>query len=242
MGQGLYTCDELDNVMGGKGIERIYSEDFHGRLPSRSETWEQLNNIQDITTRMYCIIAYVYGARVSEIVKYKVRRELTKQEKGKRWKIPNPEYARMIRRGNRPELEGIKPENFERVIKNGKDCLMLHCRNEKHKSVHYKNLPASFAKEGVILNPLWDWLQLQEKGKELFPVCRRYIDRWIKKHAPFFRSSHFLRGLRCTHLVNESDYKFNESYLQKFAGWSNTLPSKFYVMLSPEDLIDKTMG
>lgn len=224
--------------MGGKSIEKRVMEEFHGYLPSRSEIHERINAIEDTNTRLYCTIAYAYGNRVEELVRYEILRQLSRQKAGNKWKIPNPKYSESIQKGEKPYLPSITPSNFQKTIaKNGQEYLVLTCRNLKNKTVHYKRLPVNTKKEGRILKFLLKWLENQPADKEIFPVNRRTIDRWIKQYAPFFRSSHFLRHLRCTHLINEYDFK--ESELKLFAGWTNTNPAQFYVHLNPNDLMER---
>lgn len=227
--------------MGGKSIDKVIMEDFHGYLPSKEDTWKQLLLIPDDKTKLYCIIGYVYGRRVEELCRYEVLPYLKRQkrdekdpEEVKKWKISNPFYEELKKKGGKTYLPSISVSSFKQgTSKKGSDVLYLTSRNLKNKKLKYKQSPAIVQKDEKILDYLITWIKKQPKedvDKELFPVNRRTIDRWIKHYAPFFRSSHFLRHLRCTHMAHLST-------LRAFAGWTDDRPKAVYVHWNTEDVV-----
>jgi len=66
---------------------------------------------------------------------------------------------------------------------------------------------------------------------QLDPKQKKWIEEDFRIHP------HYLRHCRLSHLA--SIFDFNEIQLMKFAGWSSTKPTIFYVKLSYQDILKK---
>jgi len=138
------------------------------------------------------------------------------------------------RKNNFPSI--IKAD-FSFSYKDDRKYISINIRNEKHKKKKRKEIPFPLDKEENIT--LWsfikEYLDTLKLNDELFPFSYQYAYRQLKPHIG--GNPHWLRHIRLTHLITV--YNFNENLLQRYAGWTDTRPSKAYAELNTSDILDK---
>ena len=131
----------------------------------------------------------------------------------------------------------IKKEDFSYSYKDDRKYISIDIRNEKHKSRKRKEIPLPMDKEENIR--LWklikEYLDTLKLNEELFTFSYQYAYKRLKPYID--GNPHWLRHIRLTHLITV--YNFNENLLQRYAGWTDTRPSKNYAELNIGDLLDK---
>lgn len=170
-------------------------------------------NIPDLRTRSLFLVTYLTASRIGEIVRYK----------------------RTNSKGQLNAYSGIKKKDITFTERRGRRVILIDIRNEKHRKRFRKEIPVPLDREENIY--LWkmvkQYLDLLNLDDELFPFGYSYAYRLLSKYC----NPHWIRHIRLTHLITM--YDFNENLLQKYAGWSDTRPSKFYAELSWNDILDK---
>ena len=171
------------------------------------------DSIDNYRTRALFVLLYLTAARIGELVRYK-----RKNVKGE-WN----KYA------------SIRKKDFSFVERNGRKIILIKLRNEKHKSRFTKELPVPLDREENVTmwNMVKEYLDQIELEQELFSFNYQY---GYKQIIPYC-NPHWLRHVRLTHLITV--YDFNENLLQRFAGWTDTRPSKHYAELKWKDYLDK---
>ena len=132
------------------------------------------------------------------------------------------------------EVVNLQKDDFQFVEKGGRDFLLIHIKNLKHKKRHYKEIPIPLDKEIDFIRPLVEYLNAI-KGPGLFPFKTARTARNI--FARYGYNPHWFRHIRVTHLVTV--YDLNESLVQRFAGWTDTRPARHYMELKWSDISQK---
>lgn len=145
--------------------------------------------------------------------------------------------------GRASEAVGIKVEQLKKEDRHGKEFLTVYnmrVLKRRGKKEYFRTVPINVEKEIEFVRPILAWLQANT-SEYLFPSIRgNHINRkqaWhiLDKKLGLF--THFMRHLRCTHLVQY--YNFNGYELQQFIGWRKVESSDPYVKLAAEDVIKK---
>jgi len=208
-----------------KAFEDIIAEEYGGIFPGLEHTQNKIMNIMHDKTRIFCILAYLTGGRISEVCLYKTPKLLKKITTLKNGKVkesfvPNPNYT------PKP-IHGIRPKDLRIESDFGKKFLIIHMRNLKNGEVHYKTVTAPIDHEGIIIKELMRYIQNIPEDKTIIPYERTWVFRMFKKYAvKKFYYPHFLRALRTTHLF--VIYDFDSKQVKDFMGWSDERPIKKY--------------
>jgi hypothetical protein len=118
--------------------------------------------------------------------------------------------------------------DFRRVI-------LFRMNNRKHRKQNFKNIPIPYDKEKELLDIIFPWLDDKDLEQCLFPFTKTRGYQIIKKETGW--NPHWIRHLRLTNLAVYND--FNDQLLVKFAGWTDSRPSKEYMELKWKDILQK---
>jgi len=118
------------------------------------------------------------------------------------------------------------------------DCrqiVLFRLCNRKHKDKKFKDIPVPMDKEKDLLDLLFPWLESKELETRLFNFSKTRAYQIIKKETGW--NPHWIRHIRLTNLAVYND--FNDQLLVKFAGWSDSRPSKSYMEVKWKDILQK---
>lgn len=182
-------------------------------VPNINEVILTAESIDNIRTRALFLITYLTASRMGEIVR----------------------YNRTNSKGQNNKYPGIKKKDITFTERNKRRVILIDIRNEKHKKRYRKEIPIPLDREEnvTIWKMVKQYLDTIELDEELFPFGYSYAYRLLCDYC----NPHWIRHIRLTHLITM--YDFNENLLQKYAGWTDTRPSKFYAELSWNDILDK---
>jgi len=203
------------------------------------DLYNKVLEIKDLRDRCFIIILYITAARVSEVTRYKKvfypKKKVRYAKLGKKLSKVKyiPDYSK------KPELlllkSGIKKEDITYEQLNGEEIMVIRLRNLKNKQERIKLVPFKINDElAKKFKQIIDtYLLTVEDGYELFPFEKRNGERIVSQIG---FNPHFLRKLRLTHLVRYNN--FSDQKLKTFAGWSDSRPSKHYIKIKWQDLVD----
>lgn len=118
------------------------------------------------------------------------------------------------------------------------DCrrvILFRLCNRKHKEKKFKDIPIPYEKEKELLDMIFPWLDSKELETCLFPFSKTRGYQIIKKETGW--NPHWIRHIRLTNLAIYND--FNDQLLVKFAGWTDSRPSKEYMEIKWKDILQK---
>ena len=118
------------------------------------------------------------------------------------------------------------------------DCrriILFRLNNRKHKTKNFKDIPIPYEKEKELLDLLFPWIDSKELETCLFPFSKTRGYQIIKKETGW--NPHWIRHIRLTNLAVYND--FNDQLLVKFAGWTDSRPSKEYMEIKWKDILQK---
>lgn len=181
-------------------------------VPNINELILLVRSIPNIRTKALYIITYLTAGRICEVVRYK----------------------RMKKQGL-VQWDSIKKKDIFLTEKSGREIILINLRNEKNPKRYSKEIPIPLDRqENIYLwNDLLDYLNTLELEQELFPFGYQMAYKLLKPYC----NPHWIRHIRLTHLTTM--YDFSELLLQRYAGWTDTRPSKDYVELKWQDFLDK---
>ena len=137
--------------------------------------------------------------------------------------------------GRASEIVG---ELRKKDIKFTNDFMLVKTKTLKNRNVDRRILPIPISKEKHLVDLFMEWYDIINRDDvPLFRIGRKRTWQIIRQICG--ERTHFLRHTRFTHLV--TIYDFNDSQLQKFAGWSDTRPASIYTHLKWEDLGKKML-
>jgi len=179
-------------------------------VPNKEDTIQLIEQIENERTKALVSLSYLTAGRVSEICGELKKKHFT-------------EITKMIKYG----LDMEKERTF----------IEVHMPNRKNKTIKSKKIPIPMDRdyEIKIMSFVMDYIAPIYEERVIFPFSRQRADQLIKLHAKQFYHHHFLRGLRLSHLVVYNGY--DGQRLVKFAGWTDSRPAKWYMMLSTDDLM-----
>lgn len=195
----------------------------------------KLLSIVDRDIRVFVIMLYLFGCRISELCEYKqdnkIKRAVRKED-GEVLKV-NRKTVYDWFETLRIRMDGVKKKDFKivtRTIK-GVDYKFFTCvlRNEKNRKEKTKLVYAPYDKEFSLVNEVLNYIETFGDEEVIFPYSRKVMYNRFKKEAPQFFYPHFLRNLRINVLI--TIYGFTDFEIQDFMGWSNTKPLNNYRFL-----------
>jgi len=135
-------------------------------------------------------------------------------------------------------VKSLKGENISEEYRLGKKVLVLRLVNRKHKTRHMKELILSFNtnKEKEMIEMLMEYVDKKHPEELLFKFGKTWAYKLLIKETNGW-NCHYLRHLRLTHLVIL--YGFDAARLMRWAGWSDSRPSKHYIDLITDDFLEK---
>jgi len=113
--------------------------------------------------------------------------------------------------------------------------ILFRLVNRKHKAKKFKDVPIPYDKERDLLDIVLLWLDDFNMESCLFPFSKTRGYQIIKKETGW--NPHWIRHLRLTNLAIYND--FNDQLLVKFAGWTDSRPSKEYMEIKWKDILQK---
>jgi len=122
-------------------------------------------------------------------------------------------------------------------IKQNRPFLIIRLENRKNRNVHFKEIliPLDYPpQEKLLANIVIDYMDKFDKDSILFPITKNAAHHYFRKYIGW--NCHIIRHLRCTHLMKM--YGIDPDLLKKMAGWSDLRPTKYYINLVNDDLID----
>lgn len=217
-----------------RGLENSKIAEF----VTMEQVYDKISSFNNPRDRALFIITYLCAARIEEIVRnvpitYGKKRVILihKNRTSKKYVI---DYKKKKLHENKPSIrkDDIGIEKIQ-----GKEVLIFRIRNLKNKrpKENIKLIPLPLKDEmSLKFKKIIDiYLAGLEEGEELFPIGKRRAEQIISKAG---YNPHFLRKLRLTHLVRY--YNFSDQKLKVFAGWSDSRPSKDYIKIGLNDLIN----
>ena len=118
------------------------------------------------------------------------------------------------------------------------DCrriILFRLNNRKHKEKKFKDIPVPYEKEKELLELIFPWLESKQLETRLFDFSKTRGYQIIKKETGW--NPHWIRHIRLTNLAVYND--FNDQLLVKFAGWTDSRPSKAYMEVKWKDILQK---
>ena len=228
-------------------------DDFQGRLPPIKVIQERILSITDDLTRIFCIISYLTGGRISEIVNYKQEKCITKARRNEYGQVIKDSntgktiYDKVVRLDNELiTFKGLKKGNITRelmVIKNELnktkeelEVVRIVMRNEKNKTVHHKTIFAPYYFEKDLIDNLFNYLDHLGEDEVVININRNIMYKSFRKYAGQLYYPHFIRALRVGVLLEV--YEFNETKIQSLMGWSDLRPIKdYYVFKKDKEIL-----
>ena len=110
--------------------------------------------------------------------------------------------------------------------------MIINMQNRKNKNRYRKDIPILIEKEKEFVDIIHKYIDTLELNDPLFNINKHMAYKIIYRVLEV--NCHFLRNIRLTHLVTV--YGRSELRLQKFAGWTDTRPTKHYVHLNWRDI------
>jgi len=213
-----------------------------GKQQSIQHSEELIIKIEEIITlaqsiinkRTQClfVLLYLTGCRICELIRkdgYDLQL-ISKEKVDKKYKY---KYNKI--RNKEKDRPSIKRRQISFEIKNNRECILIHIRNEKHKQKKTKEIPIPLDRNEniVLVNLISNYLNNLNGEDELFPFKYQYAYKLLK---PYF-NPHWFRHIRATHLTVE--YNLPVHLLRKYMGWTDDRPSKHYQELRWDDILDK---
>jgi len=187
------------------------------------------------------ILGYITAGRIAELVRYQKIRygkkivEFRKEGSSNILKKKVQDTKKKTLIGNRQE--SIKKEDLQETTIKGKPLLKINIRNLKNKQYGENRKIIPFPLDNPLAEEMFKVIQIYvgslEDDEELFKFNERRAEQIIAKAG---MHPHFLRKLRLTHLVRY--YNFSDQKLKTFAGWTDSRPSKHYIKINWQDLLD----
>lgn len=131
------------------------------------------------------------------------------------------------------EYSGLKKSDIEFVMKKNQRIMLVSLINEKNQTRKNKELPIVIEKDKEFVEIVEEYLNAIDENDVLFPFTKQRAWQIIWKYLKM--NPHFIRHIRLSHLVLMYDYP--DQKLIRFAGWSDSRPSKHYLEMKWEDLI-----
>ena len=126
-------------------------------------------------------------------------------------------------------------KDINKVELNSRSITLFRLNNRKNPKRFFKDVPIPYDKEKELMDILNPWLDTFDMESMLFPFSKTRGYQIMKKNTGW--NPHWLRHLRLTHLAVYQD--MNDQLLSKFAGWSDSRPSKSYVEMKWKDILQK---
>lgn len=261
----MLYCNDIFNNLIKKALVYIYSNtiarlimvriawydtimtDFSGRLPDISIIEAIILNIEDDLTRIFCILSYLTGGRISEIVNYcqeiyikKAKRDKNKKtikdaagntvyEWIKREQKTLTKHKGLMKKNILREKIKIKDlNNEEKEI----DVLTITMRNEKNKKKSFKTIYSPYHFENNLIDTLFTYLQNLNDDEVIINIDRRKMYANFRKYAGKLYYPHFIRALRVGVLLEI--YEFEEYQVKEFMGWTDNRPLESYYIFKKD--------
>jgi AAA15 family ATPase/GTPase len=216
----------------------IIMQEHGGRLPPIHTLIQGILSIEDDLTRIYCILSYLTGGRISEIVNYQQPRYIKKAKRNKKGETikneagktiyerveikPRKTHPGLLRRNI--ELEKVKAELKGKEI--DLEVVRIVMRNEKNKTKTFKTIYAPYALEKPLIDNLFDFLNHLDPEEVVINFTRFKIYRDFLKYATQFYYPHYIRAIRVGVLLEY--YELEEWKVKAFMGWTDLRPLNAY--------------
>jgi hypothetical protein len=227
--------------------------DYNGNLPSIDTIKQQILSIEDDLTRIFCILSYLTGGRISEIVNYEQEKHIRVAHRNKKKEVVKDDegntiydkierknkeiirYAGLLRKNVVKELVTVK-DSFgkERTI----EAVKIVMRNEKNKITKYKTLYAPYYFEKELIDNLYTYLDILKEDEVIVNISRRSMYNYFRKYAKSLYYPHFIRALRVGVLIEV--YEFSNIDIQRMMGWTNMMPLNSYYIFKKDKSILNT--
>ena len=208
---------------------------FNRKLPSIQEITAWILGITDETTKIFCIIAYLGLARISEVCNYKQENYYRKAKRDNKGQTVKDDKGKTIYERVHREViiveQGIRKKNIEISTKEVEkdysiEVLSMSMRNEKNKTQPDKTVFAPIHYEHELVDCLINYLKNLDDDSIVIPYSRKVIYNRFKKYCPQLLYPHFLRALRIGVLLQV--YGLEEYQIMELAGWTDLRPFKSY--------------
>lgn len=222
----------------------VIMTEYNGRVPDVNTIEDTLLRIQDDQTRIFCILGYLTGGRISEIVNYEQAQWIKKAKRDKNRNTIKDESGKTIYEWiKRPKEtlirhQGLIKSNIlkEKIrIKNtGKEIevLRITMRNEKNRTQHFKTIYAPYFFEKRLIENLFDHLRKLNDKDVIIDQNRIKTYKEFRKYAENLYYPHFIRALRVGVLIEV--YGLESQQIKEFMGWTSTKPLDAYYIFKKD--------
>lgn len=220
-----------------KNKRALESEDAaESSTPER--LYREILEIDNIRDRCFATILYLCAARIGEITRKKIYKygkkevyKITKTKKGRGY-VTDYNNKKFLK-----ELPSIRKDDISFTRMNQIDVVMFNIRNEKNQDLKRQRkritIPLNSEININFVEIIKQYISTLEEFEELFMFEERRGEQILNEEGI---NPHFLRELRLTHLAKFNN--FTDQQLVFFAGWTDSRPSKNYIKMRPEDLIN----
>lgn len=221
-----------------KNARRLHHEKAAEFL-TPEDIYNKINSLKNIRDKCLLVMLYITAGRVEELVRRKIIRYHKKKvrtiKKGKTKIAYIPDYSKP-REIVREEL-GIKKSDITVQMFKERKIILIKMRNLKNKQPGFDIKLIPFPLESDINKKLFEILRQYlfslYPEEELFQIGKRRAEQIVNTIG---FNPHFFRTCRLTHLVKYNN--FSDQKLKTFAGWSDSRPSKRYININWEDLVN----
>jgi hypothetical protein len=224
--------------------------EYQGKLPPVTLIQEQILSIEDDLTRIFCILSYLTGGRIGEIVNYRQERWIKRAKRNNLKQTVKDEAGNTIYEWVKRDTKGLVEHRgiTKKQIKKEKikikdlsgvekeiEVLSISMINEKNKTEHTKLIYAPYYFEGRLIDELFTYLDRLDDNEVVVDIDRRKMYRLFIKYAEHLYYPHFIRALRVGVLLEI--YNFQEFQIQSLMGWSDIRPLKSYYIFKKDKTI-----
>jgi len=230
----------------------VIISDYNGRLPSMNIIKDLILSIDDDLTRVFCILSYLTGGRISEIVNYSEEQYIKKAKKNRKGVSVKDDEGKTVyewikrKKAKLVKKEGLKKKNIiKEKIKvkdlNGKvreiEVISITMRNNKNRKRKFKTIYAPYHFEKALIDELFTYLGNLDPDEVIINIDRRKMYNEFIKYAKHLYYPHFIRALRVGVLLEV--YEFEAYQIVEFMGWTDFRPLDAYYIFKKDKTILK---
>lgn len=132
-------------------------------------------------------------------------------------------------------VRSLYRKDIEEREVNCRRIILFRLNNRKNKERKFKEIPIPYDKEKELLDMIFPYLDNIDLESRVFTISKTRAYQIIKKELGW--NPHWIRHIRLTNLVTYQD--FNDQFLVKFSGWTDSRPAKNYMEHKWKDILQK---